>query len=389
MFTNTDPRTAMADRLPAFFQPFLTWLTSKALPGQKPLFRNSPVTQILTGFGLLFFGAAGGAVTVHFGGSALLMLPVFWIVAVAGARYLQTNILHQASHACLVGNGKLDRLVGNLISITVLIPSFDLYKATHIPHHQPGTFASIDDPDFRFFRGLGFEPGLPMQRLWRRFWKAILGPGAHLKYMRARLSANLVESGRLHASAAVFFQMFLAFLMAYFTGRMAYLWAWLFPMTVIFQISSILQYLTEHRWLLARKPGDSLVTYLNQLTVARFTGSMPPAQPARSLRGVMAWAGWWFHMLTYHLFIRVFVTQGPLGVHDFHHRVPLSPEWPNSLYARQPQIDSGNPQFANYGGVWGFHNVLRASLQSISAFPRMPSQQSLSRKELDGGFRSM
>jgi hypothetical protein len=35
---------------------------------------------------------------------------------------------------------------------------------------------------------------------------------------------------------------------------------------------------------------------------------------------LLAWIGWWARMLTTHLFYCVFVVQGPLVVHDYHHR---------------------------------------------------------------------
>lgn len=383
------PRNAMADRLPAFLQPLLTWLTSKALPGQQPLFRHTPRTQILTGFGMLVSGLLLSTLLVKAGGLALLLLLFPWILLVAGARYLQTNILHQASHSRLTGNPRLDRWLGDLISITVLIPSFAQYKAAHMPHHTPGTFATIEDSDFRFFRKLGFEPSLAMPLLWRRFWLALFGPSAHLTYLRVRLRSNLVKAGLLHAAATVFFHVGLAFALVHFAGWSAYLLAWLLPITVLFQISAILQYLTEHRWLLVRRPEESMMVYLNQLTIARFTGERPPQASAGSLPGLLRWAGWWFRMLTYHLFARTFIVQGPLGVHDFHHREPLNGNWPESVYERQRQIDSGNPRFADYQGVWGFHLALMASLQAISDFPELPQQAPLSGQEIESGFQSM
>ncbi len=94
-------------------------------------------------------------------------------------------------------------------------------------------------------------------------------------------------------------------------------------------------------------------------------------------------------MLTYHLFARVFIVQGPLGVHDFHHREPLNENWPNSVYERQRQIDSGNPRFADYEGVWGFRRSLVLSLEAMSNFPNLPKQPDLTKNEVEAGYQSM
>lgn len=163
----------------------------------------------------------------------------------------------------------------------------------------------------------------------------------------------------------------------------------MFPLTILFQISAILQYVTEHRWLLVRRPEQSAIVYLNQMTVARFTGAMPPSLSAHGVEGLFAWIGWWTRMLTYHLFCRIFIVQGPLGVHDMHHRAALNENWPQSVYERQRLIDSENPRFVDFRGIWGFHHSLRLSLQAISDFPNLPSQPDLTGVEVEAGFQGM
>jgi hypothetical protein len=308
---------------------------------------------------------------------------------VSAARYLQTNILHQASHGRLTGNQKWDKRIGDLVGALILIAPFQLYKAAHMPHHTPGTFATLNDPDFRFFRKLGFEPGLPMTAMWKRFWLALFGLRAHVVYLRTRFKANLLRSGRQHRFFTIGLQLLIAGFSFYLGGIQGYLLAWVAPLTVLFQISAVLQYVTEHRWLLVRRPEQSQIVYLNQLTAARFTGAMPPKLSPRSLPGLLAWVLWWGSMLTYHLFSRVFIVQGPLGVHDFHHREPLNKNWPNSVYERQRQIDSGNPRFADYEGVWGFWRSLVLSLEAMSNFPNLPKQPDLTKNEVEAGYQSM
>lgn len=48
-----DPIRASLLRLPRFLQPFLTWLTAYALPGQKRLFRISPAAHLVLSAGTI------------------------------------------------------------------------------------------------------------------------------------------------------------------------------------------------------------------------------------------------------------------------------------------------------------------------------------------------
>jgi hypothetical protein len=364
-------RQSMA-RLPKWVQPFLTWLTSRALPGQRPLFDNTPGTQIAGGFLMLFGGAAISTMAVTLGHAWLLMLPVGWTVTVAGGRYLQTNILHQAAHGRLTGRRWLDRFVAGLASASTLIATLDQYQAAHMDHHRPGTFATIHDPDFQFFRKLGLEPGMPLAALRRRTARVLTSVRAHGLYLKARVSANFLESPPSHRLLAAVVQIAIGSAAVAAGGWLAWLLAWVVAVGPLFQVSGLLQYLSEHVWLLARQPGETRVMHLNRLTIARFTGEMAPDGGRPGLRPLMLWTKWWSRMLTYHLFVRVFVLQGPLGVHDFHHRDPLNRQWPNAVYERQRQVDSGERQYEDYHGVWGLLTALDLSLRAMSAFPELP-----------------
>lgn len=55
------PIRASLARLPGWMQPFMTWLTGYALPGQKPLLPNSPAIQIAAAASTLVIAVGLGA----------------------------------------------------------------------------------------------------------------------------------------------------------------------------------------------------------------------------------------------------------------------------------------------------------------------------------------
>ena len=74
--------------------------------------------------------------------------------------------------------------------------------------------------------------------------------------------------------------------------------------------------------------------------------------------------------MLYHLFCRLFVFVGDLPVHDWHHRHASSWQWPNAIYARQSEIDSGHPQWPEpYTEVWGLGEAIGSAFLILSKLP--------------------
>jgi hypothetical protein len=383
------PRVGMATRLPRWLQPFLTWLTGQALPGQRPLVPQSSATQIATGL-LWLFGGAALTLTV-----VCALPPVAWPLALvpmlltaSGARFAQIILLHQSAHGRLTGHAAWDRRIGDAMAMLALLAPYPVYQAAHLKHHD-ADFASLSDPDFQFLRLLGFEPSLPVATLQQRLWGGLLRPQTQWTFLRVRLGDNLRQGPWTRRLAFLLLQGGLAALFLHVGGLLGYLLAWVLPVTVLFNMAALLQLVTEHLWLLVRRPGERTPAYYQRLTIARFQGEPVPAASAATARGLVAWAGWWSRLLTTHLFFRVFVVQGGLIVHDFHHRDPLRLDWPEAVYARQRQRESGQARFQTYAGVWGFGAAVTASLTAISSFPAESAPPALSDADRDEQFRLM
>ena len=171
-----------------------------------------------------------------------------------------------------------------------------------------------------------------------------------------------------------------------------YLIAWVFPIYVIYHISAILQFTCEHYWLRVRLPGETSKIYLARLTTGRFLGEPAPPPGLPAARAAAAWSWWTFKMMTYHLFCRVFVVVSDMPAHDWHHRYPLSRDWPNAIYARQRDIDrGGTPQWREpYTEMWGLHNSLGSIFEMFSTLPSVEqSRRQMSPDEMEEVLRSM
>jgi len=347
--------------LPHPFQRCLTWLTGKALPGERPLVKGSPTTQLAGGVLGLAGGVVASVLAFHAGPVYWLLLPFSWIVTVGSARKIHVNLCHQCVHYRLYGNPRVDHAIGEILSTIVLVQDFRGFRHDHTKVHHGKSLATVDDPDIKFLLQLGFRPGDERRMLWRRLARTILSPRFHALYLFYRLKANFWTCPGYRKAMAIGFHGGLLATALAVGAFPTYVVAWLFPITILQHISALLQFSCEHRWLLVREPDEPAQVYLARLTVGRFLGDPAPPPGLTRGRAALAWTVWTIKMLSYHLACRTFVLIGDLPVHDFHHRHPSSPEWPDAIYARQQDIDAGCPGWKEpYDEVWGLHNAIDA-----------------------------
>lgn len=359
-------RATMA-RVP-WSQHFLTWLTGKALPGQEPLLRSNPALQLVTGLLGLLAGVAGSVVILSFPWWLWpLGLPFSWVLTVGSARKLQIMICHQCVHHQFSGNKLVDRGVCEIVSTLLMVQDYQGYYHDHRDVHHGKELATLDDPDLKFLIELKFLPGMSRRALWRHLGRTLVSLRFHGFFLFGRLRANLMgRAPYRRAMAVVFHGALLAAVLA--TGQLeVFLVAWLFPLTLLYHIASLLQFLGEHKWLRVRRSEESARIYLARLTSGRFLGEPAPEPGLPPFRALLRWTVWAARMLTYHLFCRVFVLVADLPVHDWHHRHPASRNWPNALYARQRDIDAGCPRWEEpYSEVWGLHRSIDAVFELFS-----------------------
>lgn len=368
----SDVRQSMvvvSERLPGvlhrWVQNFLTWLTGRALPGQSPLFKSTPTLQVLAATFWLLGGVIGGGVLLTSKAPLWPLLPVMWLCVVSSARRFQVSIFHASVHTAFTGNKKVDRWIGEVISLVLFIATYDQYYSDHVLLHHPAeTFGTVNDPDFAFLDKLGFKPGMTKRELWARLANTIFSPRFHLLFFAARVKANFFASGLRRRIIAYAFNAVLLTAVIVSHQWLVFLLCWFIPMTVIYHICALLQFVCEHRWLLQRQRNEPTKLHVARLTVGRFLGSAYRAD------GSFAEKGLWFLKMIGHSLCRIAVLVAGLPDHDWHHRHPRSKDWPVSVYARQRDIDSGHPGWPeNYQEVWGLFTAIDAVFELLSSMP--------------------
>jgi fatty acid desaturase len=113
-----DPRAIMAARLPAWTQPFLTWLTAKPAPGEAPVARPAlnfvmgALTWMLLGCGLTLCPLLLTEPPLL----TWLMLPAGLLATCCGLGIFQVVVFHHCSHGTVFRSRERNRRVGRLIS---------------------------------------------------------------------------------------------------------------------------------------------------------------------------------------------------------------------------------------------------------------------------------
>ncbi len=376
-----DPRVAMAERLPGFVQPLLTWITAKPAPGEAPVVK-SPLAYVGEALGLTIGGiAAGAAGALVLGGMTPgaaawaiggLLLAAGWLAATSGLGLFQVVVFHHCSHGTVFSTRERNRQVGRLVSAILLFKHFDLYQREHMVHHNANKLFTDDDEFTDFVVGIcDLAPASSRETLWRRLLVDLVSPWFHGRFLYKRVRGGLFSHDRAHNWIGR------AFWGGLLTAALAAHLLWVFvvavvvPVTVLLQVATVFRILCEHRFPpieVIEGRGKRLVC---EATAGVFPGVQPPDRSAASVRGVLAWAVWWTDMLTVQALVRAFVLVGDAPCHDFHHRRPANKRWTDYAHARQADLEAGCPGFpSNYIDTWG---LFRALDQNFHAMARVPA----------------
>lgn len=370
MTLNVCPRISMVavgQRLPQpvynTLQRMLTLLTGKPLPGQKPLVKLSPWSHLCAMLFLLFASAISSATVWNQGGTWLLLLPLTMAATLSASRTLFLTDLHAVAHGSFSRSRMANRLIGDAVSLIMLVLPWSGYRRSHTQrHHGPGFCTKDDDDDGAFLHWLGICLGLPKRVLWTRLIWGVLSPQTHVIYLAARVRVNLFASDIGRAiSTGIYFMMLAA--ITCFVGWDTMLIAWIIPLTLFYQISSIIGWAGEHLWF--QPKGNNLPSWHRNATHARFMGEAYPLNG-----GVVAASLWWMRMIFIHLPSRYLVVPGDLPAHDWHHRYPCRTEWPHAIYARQQAIEEGD-SFPNE--TWGLFGAIDRVFTAMTAQPQQPT----------------
>jgi fatty acid desaturase len=316
---------------------------------------------------MLIVSAALSAGLWEAGGACLLLFPVTVGLTLSASRTLWLMDLHAAAHGTFSKSSWINRMVGDAVSLLMLVLPHSNYRHSHcVDHHSPKTFCSPDkDPDGSFLFWMGLRPGTPKGKLWHRLLLGLVSPRVHLVFLAARLRANLLRSGWRRSAVSLAYLTVLAYLAVRF-GWATIFMSWLLPIVFLYQVSAIVGWAGEHTWF---EPlvGD-LKDWSNARTHARFFG-VPFPRAASSAR---MWE--WAARMTGELILRFLVVPGDLPNHDWHHRHPSSRDWTHAAYARQAAIEAGESYPME---TWGLVKAIDRGLSSIAA--QRTAGQTLSR----------
>ncbi len=326
-------RAEWKKRLPHWMQPFLTWLIGYPYIGQKPLFQSKPWWMaIAIPAATLVLGMALSIAIVNQGGYALFALPVSWLMIVHGARSLQVHICHQGIHENMSGDPIKDRLIVEIVSTLLVVHDHDGYKADHDGIHHP-RLSSDEIPDRRFtVEVMKIEMGASKQDNLRRFISALLSARIHALFLASRCKANYIASPPYRRIMAYAWLVIVLTVTTISQKWVEIVIGCVLPMTLLYQMSAMCQFVTEHLWARQRQPGQSAKEHHLSLLVNRHLGDSLPKAGLHNLEWLAGWTGWWTRLVLYHVPVRLGILVADLPVHGGHHLWPLDKRWTNAIY---------------------------------------------------------
>jgi fatty acid desaturase len=369
-----DPRVDMQHRLPAIFQPFLTWLTAKPTAGENKQGRSaySYVVEgiFLTTGGCLLSNLALDVMSRHLL-VAIFLLPTGLVVTTSGLGLFQVCIFHHCAHNAIFRNATHNRTLGRVISALLLFKYFDAYKHDHILHHNPKILFTLEDEFSDFIVNMcNISAGVSRQKLWAHLIVMLISPVFHGKFIYRRICGSLQSNNRTHNVTGISLWTILLIGSVFAHLLLFTAVAWILPVTILLQTATVFRILCEHR-----VPNTDIIdaggrALICKSTAAVFPGARPPPRYLTSWHAALLWTFWWTNMLTVQLFVRLFVLVGDSPCHDFHHRRP-GKRWTSYIHARQADQDEGCPGFPfNYIETWGLFRAINENFQALSIAPK-------------------
>lgn len=370
----------------AWTQRTWTLFTGKPLPHQRPLWNLSPALAMVLDLGLAtvvcwLHLSMLAADDPHM--ATYWLTPVFALYLTGRLRKAQVVYGHHAIHGTLFRqHSQANALAARLLTIAALAQNDAEYKREHLDHHRRTIFTTLSDADASLLYTFGLRPGLPFNTLRRSLLITLISPRYHLWFLRARLLSNLRRPPQERALTLAWLTVVCVIVPTHFGVAAAALALWL-PLTVLYQMSALLQFVTEHVWLVGEAPGADARAYLERCH-GRFCGERVPGTGG-TLSSASAWMTWWCRTLFVHLPTRMAVLVGDLPAHDWHHLVAAlghsANHWPQAIYERQRAIDCGHTTGMETRELWGMNAMVRHVLSSMSRAPALSDAGGLRHEE--------
>ncbi|WOF75194.1 fatty acid desaturase [Parvibaculaceae bacterium PLY_AMNH_Bact1] len=341
----------------------LAWFTGKPDKHQEPLLRLSGLQLFAISLATLFASSYAAGWLIHnFSGYPWVWPSIAFLVLVNVGRLRALGVVfaHHASHGAVSPQRWVNRSVAGIASAIALVESPADYKAAHVQkHHRSAIFTTEEDPDAQFLLTMGFRPGMTKSQLWWQLAWSVVSVKFHATFLEERLKSSLLRS---EGGFRIFAVMWMATIVM--LGLILPLHVWLIvvvlPMTFLYQISALLQFVSEHPWLAEARAPQSTEQYMDRCW-ARFCGDPLPSARGLSCESIGAWAIW-IVRLVMHAVVRISVLVGDLPVHDVHHlaghmRLNLS-SWRTAIFDRQHHIDQGDQCGLGAREIWGLDKAI-------------------------------
>lgn len=361
--------------LPAWLQPALTHITGKPLPYQQPLLNFSNATALVWDLvKLLVYPIVLMALLVDTPILGLLCLPVYYVLQVGLLRKMQIVYIHHIVHNAVFRRKIYNRFWGNLLVGVAMVQNMAEYSRNHHRHHKNKFFTTIEDDDAAFLRQLGFKPGKSRRYYWFLLFATMVSPYFHYLFIKMRIQSALFTAplaSRLTGGLMLLSWVIIGSLTSWQLVFTVFIMPWFF----LYHISALLQFLTEHAWMVS---GDGPITqqeYADRCW-GRFCGEALVMRGNRAQRA-KALSIWALKMLVFHIPYRYGCLSGDLPAHDWHHMCAMvshSPKkWPEGIYMRQKAIDQGFSLGMEKREIWGLRAALTHSFSLLSAVPAADS----------------
>lgn len=358
---------------PSWSQPLWTLLTGKPLQHEAPRWRTPPVLGLLLTVVLLWLLAVGEYTLLTTDSLAwrslgwLLVVPV--AVVMAGLwRCIQVVFGHHAIHGTLLsGSEAANHCMASLLTLVSLSQNEVDYAREHLDHHRRAVFTTLQDADANLLYCCGLQPGQREGVLRRRLLTTLCSPRFHGWFLLVRLGSNMRRPFAWRCFALLWIA--LVFVGAPFAfGLLPMLLILWLPLVVVYQMSALLQFSTEHVWLQSVEGPPCMFSYAERCH-GRFCGEAVPGHQGRPA-SLLDWCRWWSRTLFIHLPTRLCVLVGDLPAHDWHHLCGIlrhdPSTWPAGIYERQRAIDSGDGAGMEAREIWGLDAMITYVLRGIS-----------------------
>jgi hypothetical protein len=236
-------------------------------------------------------------------------------------------------------------------------------------HHSTKLLTPGDETYEYLITTVGFRLGMTVEEAWKHLWRTLFSLKFHLRQFGARLTATFLSKSPSHNLFSLAFWVSILSIVAFTNSWLAFVVAWVIPISVLFEASSLLRQCVEHRFPVPTTAQRTLEV-LNQMTAAIFCGEPIPKfdSSASWIERLVGWTCWSLRTGFYHGLTRLLILPGDsAGAHDWHHRYPGANDWLNAIFKRQQEVEQG----MEYCHSWGLIEAIDKTFNSLSQMPKV------------------